>query len=198
MPNGRCRMHGGRSLFGPAAAGYKHGRYSKVLPARMQQSYQEAAGDDDLLALRAEIALIDARIQDVLKRVDSGESGKVWQDAQAAWLGFVAANEAKDGQKRQKHAGELDRLIRRGVSDSLAWSEVTRLLDQRRRLVESERKRLVDLQQMITAERALVLLTAVLAELKDSVTKHTDKKTGNRILTDASTGLRRLVAVDAG
>ncbi len=35
MPNGRCSKHGGKSLVGPAAPAFRHGRSSKLLPARL-------------------------------------------------------------------------------------------------------------------------------------------------------------------
>ena len=35
MSNGRCRMHGGKSLRGVASLPFKHGRYSKQLSDRL-------------------------------------------------------------------------------------------------------------------------------------------------------------------
>jgi hypothetical protein len=35
MANGRCRMHGGKSLRGIASPRYKHGRYSKDVLGRL-------------------------------------------------------------------------------------------------------------------------------------------------------------------
>src|SRR3954465_9212974 len=80
MPNGRCRMHGGKSLAGPASPSFTTGRHSKYLPRRLLARYQEMAHDAELLALRDEIALIDARIADVLGRVESGESSRIWRE----------------------------------------------------------------------------------------------------------------------
>src|SRR3954452_17185048 len=79
MPNGRCRMHGGKSLAGAASPAFKTGRHSTYLPVRLLAGYQEAERDPELLALRDEIALIDSRLADVLSRVDSGESSRIWR-----------------------------------------------------------------------------------------------------------------------
>ena len=43
------------------------------------------------------------------------------------------------------------------------------LVEQRRKLVESERRRLVELQQTITVERALVLVGAIAGIIKAHV-----------------------------
>src|SRR4051812_28697546 len=83
MPNGRCRMHGGKSLSGPASPTFTTGRHSKYLPARLLARYQEMTQDAELLALRDEIALIDARISDVLQRVERGESSRIWRELAA-------------------------------------------------------------------------------------------------------------------
>src|SRR5512137_2855467 len=65
-----CRMHGGKSAGGIASPLWKHGRQSKYLPARMRDAYNASLTDKELLELRGEIALVDARITDLLQRVD--------------------------------------------------------------------------------------------------------------------------------
>jgi hypothetical protein len=64
------------------------------------------------------------------------------------------------------------------------------MLDLRRKLVESERKRLVQLRQMITVEQAMVLLTAVVALVRE----HVDDQ---QVLARISDGIRRLTMVDS-
>ena len=59
MPNGRCRLHGGKSPAGLASPHYKDGRYSKALPARLAARYATAEADPRLLELRDEVALTD-------------------------------------------------------------------------------------------------------------------------------------------
>src|SRR5918992_3542816 len=73
-----CSMHGGKSLVGPAVNTYRSGRHSRYLPVRMAAKYQEAEHDPELLSLRDQIALVDARLADLLARVDTGESGSLW------------------------------------------------------------------------------------------------------------------------
>jgi hypothetical protein len=54
-----------------------------------------------------------------------------------------------------------------------AWAEIVSLVEQRRRLVESERKRLVDLQQTMTAGEAVVLAMQLLDVVRRNVTDRT-------------------------
>ena len=56
-------MHGARIPIGAASATFKHSRYSKYLPARLLKRFQEALDDEQLLEIRDEIAVVDARIR---------------------------------------------------------------------------------------------------------------------------------------
>ena len=187
MSNGRCRMHGGKSPIGPALPQYKTGRYSKLLPARMAASNQEAAGDPDLLVLRDEIALVYARLGDMLARVDTGESGEAWRRARTAYSALTAGLDAGDTAAAKAALGELDIVIRQGLGDYAAWQEIGDLLDRRERLVRSERRRLVELQQTMTIEQAMVFTGAVIALVDQHVT---DQHARSAI----SDGIRRIVS----
>src|SRR5262245_50957479 len=77
-----CYHHGGRSPQGIALPQTKSGRYSKHLPSRLLATYEEAKRDPEILALRDEVALIDARLAELLKRIDTGESGASWKQLQ--------------------------------------------------------------------------------------------------------------------
>ena len=168
MPNGRCRMHGGTQARGLAHHSTKTGRYSKHLPTRMLANYEQSQKDAELLNLREDIALLDARLSDVLARVDSGESGKVWKELKDAYKALQQANKAQDMMAASEALAEIGSLITHGHLDYAAWADVRTLLEQRRKLVESERKRLVEMQQMMTAGQAQLLI----ARLYDVVTQH--------------------------
>lgn len=166
----KCRMHGGKTPIGFAAPSTKHLRYSKHLPKRLVQRYEEAVSDDELLALRDDIALLDSRVADLLSRVDKGEAGKLWTEAKSAFSDLKAAMKSADSGALLKAVDSLDGTLGRGLSDYAAWNEIHSLLDQRRRLVESERKRLVEMQQMVTSEQAVMLVSVLLDSVRRNVT----------------------------
>lgn len=162
-------MHGGKSLGGMASPAFRTGRYSKYLPARLAGRYQEAQEDADLLALREDVALTDARLADVLGRVDTGESGALWTAAQATLAAYRDAQAKAKPEQAAAAIAELSNLLNKGAGDWLAWDEIAKLLEQRRRLVESERKRLVEMKQVITAERAMLLIGAIAGIIREHV-----------------------------
>ncbi len=161
MQNGRCRIHGGKTPTGMALPQYKDGRYSRYLPARLAGRYAEAQADGALLELRDDIALVDSRLADLLGRVDSGESGALWQSLMAARSDLLAYRRAGDNVRMAEALNLILELIGQGHADYRAWGEVAQVLEQRRRLVESERKRLIELQQTITVEKAMLLIGAI-------------------------------------
>ena len=169
MPNGRCRLHGGKSLGGLASPTFKHGRYSRVLPARLAARYDEATTDPALLELRADVALLDARLADVLSRVDTGESGALWTTLQNHRRDVLAAKRVGDSVAQAVALNALLETVGQGHADYRAWQEIGALLEQRRKLVESERKRLVEAQQTLTVEKAMLLIGAISGIIKAHV-----------------------------
>lgn len=166
----RCRLHGGHNPSGLAAPAFKHGRYSKVLPTRLIDRYRAAREDAALLELREELALVDARLGDLLQRVELGEAGSLWRRARASYAAFEDASRRQDTDAVRAALAELGGLLRRGAGDYAAWAEVHACIEQRRRLAEAERKRLEALQATLTAEQALAMFSALTSIIKAHVT----------------------------
>jgi len=103
------------------------GRYSKHLPTKWIAQFQESMHDPELLNMRNDIALIDIRLNELVKDLK----------------------------------GDM-------LPDISTWGEIRAVIHDRRSLVESERKRLVEMQQMITGEQAMLLIT----RLYDVVNRH--------------------------
>ena len=192
MANGRCRLHGGKSL--PAGIGhptFKTGKYSKDLPTRLASRYAEALADTELLSLRDDVALVDARISELLARIDKGESGRIWAKLAVAKTEFIAARNAHDIPTMDQWLSDILRLIDAGNADWMIVADIVRLQDHKRKLGESERKRLIEMRQIITAEQAAVLLGAITDIIVRNVT---DRDTRARIsaeltrIADSSTG----------
>ncbi len=166
-----CRMHGGTSKVGMALPQTKNGRYSAYMPTRMLARYQQAATDPALLSLREEITLLDARLADVLSRVDTGESGQLWAKTREVFKLLQRAMAAGDAAETRYQLAELDTLLGRGVADWSAWNEIHKLLNQRRALVESERKAIMDARTAMSIDQGMVmveaLIQAVRAHVKD-------------------------------
>lgn len=166
----RCRFHGGETPRGVASVHFKTGKYSKELPKRLAEKYHSALADEELLALNDEIALMEARIADLISRVESGETGALWRQTRSAYEELAAAGRANNQALFAQKLQELGRLITRGQQDYKAWEEIATSVEHKRRIVESEHKRRVNLQQMMTAEQAMALIAYIISTIRKHVT----------------------------
>lgn len=188
-----CHYHGGKTPGGIASPHYKTGRYSKYLPSRMRARYEEAKADPDLLELRSEIALTDARISELVGRVDSGESGALWGQLSELTDKADTARIRGDTAGLAAVLNILFDAIRGGVQDWATWAEVFGLLEVRRRLVESERKRLVEMHQMVQVERAMVLVDQLALSVREHVVANCDSGVARLVLSGVQTDIARIV-----
>ena len=166
-----CRMHGAGTPRGQASPHYVDGRYSKELPSRLRERYDQAASDPDLLVLRSDISLLDVRLGELVASLDSvGAPARLATIQRAAG----AYRDAMGTDKEDPALAHLLSTIDAGtVDDDATWETIMASLEQRRKLVESERKRLVELGQMVTAEQLLVLLDRTVAIIQRHVSDRT-------------------------
>jgi hypothetical protein len=76
---------------------------------------------------------------------------------------------------------KIERDIEQATDDRDAWAEIGELIEQRRKLTESEQKRMVVLQQMMSIEEAMVIMHRIV----DIVTRHvTDRQVISAIIVD--------------
>jgi hypothetical protein len=126
MPNGRCRMHGGKSLRGMESPNLKHGRYSRYAPAgKLGERYTRHLADLDYLSLSHEMALITARIEE---------------------------------------------LVGAGMEDPKDRNEIRKLVEARRKLAETEAKRIKLANDTLTGEQRAAWGRLVLEAVRRHVT----------------------------
>jgi hypothetical protein len=159
---GHCPQH---QVDAPSEAG----RWGKAVPPRLLDRYQQSANDPDQLALCHDIALLDARLDDLLRRVGTGESGDAWKRLRKIFAEFYKAHEADDDDRMDQKVEALNEIIAEGAGDETSWAEVLSLLEQRHRLVESEQKRLQVGKLMMKTDDAWAYMDALIQSVKRHV-----------------------------
>lgn len=165
----KCRVHGGKSPAGMDSPSFKTGKHSKYLAIRHLGAYEEFRNNPEKLNQQDEIALVDTRIADLMGRIDSAEAGIWWKRARKAYDDLMVQMRKGNNEAVAACLNDLNRFIGAGSQDYAVWDEIIRLVDQRRRLVESERRRLVEMQQMITSQEAWVLISALMESVNENV-----------------------------
>ncbi len=186
-----CRFHGAGSKDKPGGRPVIHGRYSKFLPERLAGRYSEALDDAKLLELRDEVALMGVRLSELVGRIDTGESAQRWKSLQTAYTELQDSVRSGDKVAFVAAMAALGSAIAAGGQDYQTWREIAELTEQRRKLSESEHKRLVSMQMMLSTEQAMILLAAITDVVRRNVS---DQNT----LAAISSDIRQLVTVEAG
>lgn len=162
-----CRFHGGTVPRGALSSSFKHGRYSQYLDGKALDRYQRGLSDRQLLVLEDEIALVDTRMGELLERIGKHDV-PAWDLVKSEFLTLEAAARAGDQNGIRAALLGLSGAIRNGMSERDAWSDVLGVLDQRRKLVESERKRMLEAQQFVAVGQVMLMVAA----LNDAVRRH--------------------------
>jgi len=107
--------------------------WAGCVPDRMRVKFKKALADPDLTSLASALALIDARMLDVLSRVDTKESGEGWKQVREAILGFKDAAEKTDAASPARleaclvnldsSLNQIIALAGDGLNDYAAWRE---------------------------------------------------------------------------
>lgn len=187
MPNGRCQIHGGKSVA-PGIGHQLHkgkGR-SIVLPHRMLADYHEARTSPDRLSLEAEIAELRAMKADCWrmlegdaaiavsqvraaysafsKAYDQAENASRHGNAERLAEAFTAIGHARDDLRAALHPIEAMEAAKRQVADLNVKVE---------KLLKTENARIIDERGMVSLEAALadrhVLVLACLGAITKRV-----------------------------
>jgi hypothetical protein len=133
------------------------------------ENYTKALDDSEVLSERYDVALVEARITQLLDRLAlSPESGRWWRDVKNNVKVLRDAVLSGDAQDMTNSIRELERLANAGVGEYGGWDDVMELLELKRKLSESERKRLIEMNQVVESDKAMNLIAA----LADVVRRH--------------------------
>jgi hypothetical protein len=193
----KCYHHGGATPRGAASANFKHGRYSKSLPAALAGKYEEFLAHPDLRGLGHELALLDTRVADVLRGLEGQEAPTaLWQGLLAAYDELKLAQASRDARAGALAVAKMGLLITEGARQGAIWDEVFGLVDERRKLVDVETRRQLAAQQIVTADEMLMLVGALVAMVREAVLAYvSDAKIARAILSRIqSTVDRQLLA----
>jgi hypothetical protein len=173
-----CSVHGGSSKSGMASSQWKNGKFSRYLPKRLREKFDFIATDSKLLEQTEAIHIIDTRIADVLSRVDSGEAGAMWAKAREIYTDIQAAIQAEDSFRLNRSLIDLGPVLDRGAADYVAWGEIQELFRLRKQLIESERKRMLEMQLYLSVEQVANFYQALTLAVSQNVS---DRDTLSRI-----------------
>jgi hypothetical protein len=144
--------------------------FMPYLPQRLRDRFGEASASSDQLSNAQQIALVDLRVSQLLERIDTTESGRRWYETKAAMREFVVTMRSGDQVRTAETLTELNSAINRGVNDADNWAEIMQAIEVRRRVTETELRRIRAANEFMSAQEALALITLI----SESVNRHVD------------------------
>jgi len=169
----RCRLHGGATPRGVLSVNYKGRGYSKDLPARLMERMMDSIDDPDLTSLRSEIALVDARLGELLKNLSQAGTDEAWSTVKTVRDRLRYVVDRPDADDREVTLDlltvKLDAAVEVMRSNQTGWSEIYALIDRRRRTVGVELKREESQEHTLRHAQALHFFQALLVAIHEEV-----------------------------
>lgn len=171
----RCRLHGGASPRGIAHQGFQHGRYSKALPKQHLRDYDRERLDENITSLTDEIGLLRVRVQELLRLADVGNTADAWIGAREAVKAMIRAREVGDELEFLKAFDKLKEYMTE-PTDYAYWKELNLHLELLRKLSDTEQRRLVAMQNLMTVNEYITVLTAIARVIRDKMKDQNEAK----------------------
>jgi hypothetical protein len=166
----RCRLHGGATLAGPAHPRWRDGRHSKFVQGAFLEAYERARRDPDLLSLADELALVDARASELLDALgDGGSPADLWRALDAECRNLERAIAKGDAPAQRTAVAAILALRDQGRRTAATWGELDRLIERRRRVAETERRRIEAAQATVTVGELATIVAVLLADAKVAI-----------------------------
>lgn len=135
----------------------------------LAEAVERAHNDPELLNLTTEVALLQARLGQLIDKIEPEESLGRWKKAQEQFKMLLDARARKDGVGFGQSLEELRIIFRDGLHDHLIWSEIRDTLKDLRGIVAQEQKRRMDMNALISADQAVGMISEILYAAKEHV-----------------------------
>jgi len=138
------------------------------MPQHLYERFEEARQDPDLLSVRNDLALMEARLTQLMERIDEGASEQCWRDLKERFGDLKRARRIHDKDAEEMALAKIEDTIERGERDTDTWEDVRKTIELKVKLSQAELKRLMAMNQILTVENAMTLLGRVV----DAVKRH--------------------------
>lgn len=168
MDNGRCKLHGGMSTGRPLI----HGRRSKFLPRRLAERVEEGLSDSNLISVIEDVALMDALISEEAENLGEDKPAELWRLAAKLIVAYDAGRNSTDPIEKALAMSayiELKDILIRGNGLYERIGRIMTMTEQKRKLSETEMKRLVHLKQFVSVTELAVFAARLQALITDTV-----------------------------
>lgn len=155
-----CRVHGRSGAVANAGVNsstWKHGKYSKYVPANFLEFFEESLSDPELLNFAKHLAVLDARIKQLFSQMEEGDNSLRWEEAIASIAKIKSHAKSGDTKAMAQAMLEHETILKRGNQVWRTWDNMIKTMDAFGRANEREQKRLERLGMMMTRDEVYAL-----------------------------------------
>lgn len=135
------------------------------------KKYAEMMNDGELLSNRNALKVIDARILQLMDRIDVEDAPDRMKNLYGLWQELQEADRRGKKNDVVVLTVQINAEFEKAYHDYKAWEQAMEVFDLRRKMVDSEVKVIKDMKAILTAEQARNLVVKLLAvcirEVKD-------------------------------
>lgn len=171
----RCKSHGAKTALGPANPAWRNGRSSILLkkaPTQLKAGLKASLEDPNLLELRPELAMLDARVGELWERLKEGGSNEAWEQMRTLVGDLALALAEDDADQLHAVATAMSATVDQHFDEVSTWHELRETAKLRARITGEERKRLQVLHGFVRAERVNFFLMYLVESLASKITNH--------------------------
>lgn len=150
-----------------------HSRFLAAIPEDWKLTVEDAYNDPELYDQRKMIATLNGMIVEQLRDYGMGEAMELWQQAKEQWdevLDLLNKSDELDQAEFNRRFGkasrELSRLLDEGVGDHYRRKEITKLMQDQAKLVETEGRRQERIHSIITMDKAMAMIEWIILQVK--------------------------------
>ncbi len=134
---------------------------------RLGTIFARSFEDPELTRLRKDLAIVETRLVELIQSLNSQQNGTLWKQLRSKHRELKRSKPTST--KAANLFKEITELVERGSNDSLIWNEIAKQIELRRRLLDSETKRVLAAHQVMTAEEVKMLIDAVATLIRENV-----------------------------
>ena len=184
--NKRCPNHGGDTPRGLASPSWEGKGRSDYLPEALGDRFDEHMKDPDITSVREDLALTNLRIDMQLEKIEEGGSADKWEELQDEMETLEEARRKGDSAQVSASLNRIDELVTEGNEQQEMWEEIFSIIEKRRKLVETENKRLQQSSNTLTVEEASMLVDVLTSTVLDILDRYDVPQQAYNELQDAT------------
>jgi predicted nucleic acid-binding Zn-ribbon protein len=146
--------------------------------------------DPNIASVREDLALADVRLSMKLEQMETAETGERWEKLEEKVDVLSDALTEGDTDTASAALAEIQEIVKEGAEMEESWDEVFDIMEQKRKLAETENKRIKASSNTLTVEEASMLVDVMVSLMQDVAERY---DLPNQALRDINEATRDLL-----